>query len=99
MELQDQIDTGRCAEEFLRYTSEHPYFEGLLERIKLEYARQILEIDPTYYGRKPARDQFVELKLQMNAMDGVMNAVRGDIYIASEALKQMEGIIDKGGIL
>jgi hypothetical protein len=93
MELQDQIDTGRQAEEFLRYTSEHPYFEGLLERIKLEYARRILELRPS------ETDDFSFNRQAMYAIDGVMNAVRGDIYLASEALKQIDGVIDRGGIL
>ena len=93
MELQDQIDTGRQAEEFLRYTSEHPYFEGILERIKLEYSRQILSLSPQAYT------SFTALRDRMTAIDDVMNAVRGDIYLASEALKQRDGIIDKGGIL
>jgi hypothetical protein len=93
MELQDQIDIGRQAEEFLRYTSEHPYFEGLLDRIKLEMAKQILTLTPQQ------TEVFSEMKAEMNGIDQVMNAVRGDIYIASEALKQREGIIDKGGIL
>jgi hypothetical protein len=93
MELQDQIDTGRQAEEFLRYTQEHPYFEGLLDRIKLEMTKQILMLTPqqTY--------TFAEIKSEMNGIDQIMNAVRGDIYLASEALKQIDGVIDRGGIL
>jgi hypothetical protein len=95
MELQDQIDTGRQAEEFLRYTSEHPYFDGLLERVKLECARLILDLSIS----PETRDQYLVLRGRMFGFDDVMNAVRGDIYLASEALKQRDGIIDKGGIL
>jgi hypothetical protein len=93
MELQDQVEIGRQAEEFLRYTQEHPYFEGLLDRIKLEMTKQILMLTPqqTY--------TFAEIKSEMNGIDQIMNAVRGDIYIASEALKQIDGVIDRGGIL
>jgi hypothetical protein len=93
MELQDQIDTGRQAEEFLRYTSEHPYFEGLLERIRLEYARLILDLPPN------DKDWFTYYRHKMDGIAEVMNAVRGDIYFASEALKQIDGVIDRGGIL
>jgi hypothetical protein len=93
MELQDQVEIGRQAEEFLRYTQEHPYFEGLLDRIKLEMTKQILMLTPqqTY--------TFAEIKSEMNGIDQIMNAVRGDIYLASEALKQIDGVIDRGGIL
>jgi hypothetical protein len=93
MELHDQVEIGRQAEEFLRYTSEHPYFEGLLERVKLEYARRILELEPT------DKDNFSLYRSAMSTIDEVMNAVRGDIYLASEALKQIDGVIDRGGIL
>ena len=93
MELQDQIDIGRQAEEFLRYTADHPYFEGLLDRIKLESARQILDL------AAHNTQEFTVLRIGMATVDEIMNAVRGDIYLASEALKQKEGIIDKGGIL
>ena len=93
MELQDQIDTGRQAEAFLRYTRENPYFEGLLERMRLEYARLMLDLGPHH------TQEFTALRIGMSTIDEVMNAVRGDIYLASEALKQREGIIDKGGIL
>ena len=88
MELQEQLDTGKQAEAFLQYVSDHPYFEGLLERMKLEYARQILDL---------SHDQtvaFSSLRSGMAGIDGVMNAVRGDIYLGAEAFKQLEGIID-----
>jgi hypothetical protein len=93
MELHDQVEIGRQAEEFLRYTQEHPYFEGLLERIKLEYARGILELSPN------EAEFFARLRSKMDGVSEVMNAVRGDIYLASEALKQIDGVIDRGGIL
>ena len=93
MELQDQIDTGRQAEEFLRYTSDHPYFEGLIQRMQLEYAKRILDLAPDEV------DAFRTLRVASNAVGDIKEAILGDIYLASEALKQREGIIDKGGIL
>jgi hypothetical protein len=102
MELQDQIDTGRQAEEFLRYTSEHPYFNGLIDRMKLELVRHILEMDVRAYklsGLDAAKEMFIAKRMQMHILDDVLDAVRGDIYLASEALKQIDGVIDRGGIL
>uniref|UniRef100_A0A6H1ZR45 Uncharacterized protein n=1 Tax=viral metagenome TaxID=1070528 RepID=A0A6H1ZR45_9ZZZZ len=93
MDLQEQLEIGKQAEDFLKYLAEHPYFEGLLERVKLEYARQILELMP---DRKEA---FSLMKSEMLGIDEIMNAVRGDIYLASEALKKLSGEEDKGGLL
>ena len=93
MELQDQIDIGRQAEEFLRYLSDHPYFDGLLERVKLEYAQRILTLTPIQENVEKA---FLVTLASMRAMDNVMNAVRGDIYLASESLRQIDGVTEKG---
>lgn len=84
-ELQQQLENGKAAEDFLKYLSDHPYFEGLLERMKLEYARQILDL---------SHDQtiaFSSLKSEMMGVDQVMNAIRGDVYLGSEAFKALNG--------
>jgi hypothetical protein len=89
MDLQEQIDTGKQAEDFLRYLSDHPYFEGLLERVRLELARQILDLVPQQ------KDAFSEKMSQMNGVGMVLDAVRGDIYLAAEAFKQLNGLVDE----
>lgn len=93
MDLQEQLEIGRQAEDFLKYVSEHPYFEGLIERIKLEYARQILDTAAL------DKDVFSRLKWQMDAVAGITYAVSGDIAMGSEALKQLDGVKDTGGLL
>ncbi len=85
MDLQEQYQTGKDAEAFLGYVSEHPYFEKLLERVKLEFARRILDLSPT------DKDSFSLYRASMTAIDEVMNAIRGDIYLGSEALDQING--------
>jgi hypothetical protein len=91
--LQEDLEIGKRAEEFLQYVEMNPYFYSLLERMKLEMAQRILGLTPN------DKDAFTIEKTRMEAMDEVMNAVRGDIYIASEALKKMDGKEEKGGIL
>jgi hypothetical protein len=88
MELQDQLEIGKQAEDFLKYIHEHPYFEGLLDRIKLEYARRILELHPL-------DDSFKTIKSSMDAMNEVMNAIRGDIYLGSEAFNKLNGTTEE----
>ena len=90
MDSQEQLEIGRQAEEFLRYTEEHLYFTGLIERIKLTYAQRILSLNPDQ------GDAFSVLKERMDVWDEILNAVRGDISVASEALKQLEGVPEKG---
>ena len=85
MDLQEQLEVGKQAEDFLKYLSEHPYFEGLLERVKLEYARRILDLQPA------SKDDFSLYRASMTAVDEIMNAIRGDIYLGSEAFKQLNG--------
>lgn len=93
MDLQEQLEVGKQAEDFLRYIEENPYFKGLLERIKLEMARQILDLQPQNTER------FSDLKIRMDAMDEILNAARGDIYLGSEALKKLDGVKEPGGLL
>ena len=92
-DLQEQLEIGRQAGEFLKYLSEHPYFEGLLERVKLEHARLILDLPPEH------KDLFAKYRHRMNAFADVLEFVRGDIYQAQEALKELNGEKDKGGLL
>jgi hypothetical protein len=89
MDLQEQIDTGKQAEDFLRYLADHPYFEGLLERVKLELARGILELSPN------DAEVFVRLRCKMDGVSDIMNAVRGDVYLAQEAYKRANGLVDE----
>ena len=90
MDLQAQVEIGRQAEEFLRYVEERPYFRNLIERIKLELAQQILSL--------PAdeKETFSILKRRMDAVEEILYAVNGDVAIAREALKQIEGVKEQG---
>ena len=85
MDLQEELEVGKQAEEFLRYTHENLYFRGLLERIKLAYAQSILAL---HTGQK---DEFSILKSKMEAMDDIFNSVSGDIYLGAEALRALDG--------
>lgn len=84
-DLQEQLGIGNQAEEFLKYVSEHPYFEGMLERIRLEYGRQILSLLPEETAI------FTALRTKMDAIDDVMNVARNDVLIGSDALKKLSG--------
>ena len=89
-ELQEQVELGRQAEVFNRYVHEHPYFEGLLERIKLELMRQVVDLHPMQ------KDEFTELMIKIHFIPDIMNAVYGDIYMASEALGKLNGVKEQG---
>ena len=93
MELHEQLELGKQAERFNQYISENPYFKGLLDRIKLEYAREILGL------RHDQRGEFAVLRCKAAGVDDIMEAVKGDIYLAGEALKELEGKKDTGGLL
>jgi hypothetical protein len=95
MDLQDQLEIGKQAEDFLKYTQENLYFRGLIERIKLQYATNILALNS---GQK---DEFTSYRCKMEAVEDILNAVSGDIYLGSEAFKQLNEPADlmKGGIL
>jgi hypothetical protein len=94
MDLQEQLEIGKQAEDFLKYTHENLYFRGLLERIKLAYAQSILSL------RTGQKDEFGILKSKMEAMDDIFNSVSGDIYLGAEALRALEGTTEpRKGIL
>lgn len=93
-DLQEQLEIGKQAETFNRYVNENPYFLGMLERIKLEYARRILDLMPEQ------KDDFALFRSKMDAIGDIMDAVRGDIFLGSEALKKIDGAPDDAkGIL
>jgi hypothetical protein len=92
-ELHEQIETGRQAEEFLRYTQEHPYFSGLLDRIKLELMQQIFALHPMQ------KDEFTTKMICIQFIPEIMGAVSGDIYLASDAFAKLNNEKEPGGLL
>jgi hypothetical protein len=93
--LQEQLEQGKQAEDFLKYTQDNLYFKGLIERIKLQYATNILSLNS---GQK---DEFTSYRCKMEAVEDILNAVSGDIYLGAEAFKTLNEPPDlmKGGIL
>ncbi len=92
-ELQQLVEIGRQAEQFLEYLKENPYFRQLLERIKMELMQQM-------YGLTTNdKDIFVILKAQMEIIPEILDAVSGDILMAQDALKKLEGEEEKSPIL
>ncbi len=89
MDIQEQYETGKAAEDFLKYLSEHPYFEGLLNRVKLELASTLIGLDPD------KTESFTYIRSRMIGVDDVMEAVRGDIFLGGEAFKALSGIIEE----
>jgi hypothetical protein len=85
MDLQQQLEIGKQAEDFLKYTTENLYFRELIERIKLTYAQAILSLNS---GQK---DEFSSYRSKMEAVEDILNAVSGDIYLGGEAFKELEG--------
>lgn len=86
MDLQQQLEIGKQAEDFLKYTTENLYFRELIERIKLTYAQTILSLD------KGQKDEFSSYRSKMEAVEDILNAVSGDIYLGGEAFKKLEGV-------
>ena len=95
MELQDQIEIGRQAQNFLQYVTENTYFTELIERVKLTYATTILSLNA---GQK---DEFSAYRSKMEAVEDIINSVRGDIYVGQEADKRLNepDLLKGGGIL
>ena len=94
MDLQQQLELGKQAEDFFKYVTENLYFTELIERIKLTYAQYILSLD------KGQKDEFSSYRSKMDAVEDIINSVRGDIYAGQEAYKQLnEPDLMKGGIL
>ena len=92
-ELQQLVEIGRQAEQFLEHLKENPYFRQLLERIKMELMQQM-------YGLTTNdKDIFVILKAQMEIIPEILDAVSGDILMAQDALKKLEGEEEKSPIL
>jgi hypothetical protein len=95
MDLQAQLEVGKQAEEFFKYITENTYFTELIERIKLTYVQDILSFNP---GQK---DEFSSYRSKMDAVEDIINSVRGDIFLGSEAFKKLNEPPElmKGGIL
>lgn len=91
MDLQDQLEIGQQAEEFLRYVDENPYFRKLIERVVLEYSARLLGLKPDQ------RDDFSRLKERVDVWQSeILDAIGGDIANAREALRMMEGNKQQG---
>ena len=93
MELQDQIELGKEAERFLLYVEENPYFKGLVDRIKLTYAQQILSLNNLQ------KDEFADYRCRITGIEDIMNAISGDIALGQSAFDELNGNKPKGGIL
>lgn len=92
-ELQQLVEIGRQAEQFLGYLKENPYFGQLLERIRMELMQQM-------YGLTTNdKDIFVILKAQMEILPEILGAVSGDILMAQDAWRKLEGEEEKSPIL
>lgn len=89
MDLAEQLQIGKDAEDFKRYIDEHPYFNGLIERMRLEYAKMLMELPPT------ATDEFTNYRQSMDAIAGIMNAVSGDIYMGQQAYEKLNGLSEE----
>lgn len=89
MDLAEQLQIGKDAEDFKRYVEEHPYFNGLLERIKLEYARQILDLQPQ------STQEFTVLRSELSSIDQIPNAISGDIYMGQQAYEKLNGLSEE----
>jgi hypothetical protein len=94
MDLQEQLEVGRQAEEFLKYAAEHPYFQGLLDRMKIGLIYEIGMLAPSQ------TDEFRTLKTRYDFTDVIIETVKSDIFLGAEALKKLKGEKDTtGGIL
>ncbi len=89
MDLQEQLEIGKQAEDFLRYTEENGYFNRLIERIRLEYASMILELRPS------STEEFTNYRHRMDAIAGIMNSVKGDIYAGQVAYEKINGLSEE----
>lgn len=87
--LQEQLEIGKQAEDFKNYIDEHPYFNGLLERVRMEYARMIFDLDSTQ------KDEFTRYKQSMEAVGQILNSISGDIYLGQQAYEKLNGISEE----
>ena len=89
MDLTEQLRIGQEAEDFKRYIEEHPYFNGLIDRMKLEYVKVLLDLQPDQ------KDDFCITKSEMRTLDQIPNAISGDIYLGQRAYEQINGISEE----
>ncbi len=89
MDFTEQLEIGRQAEEFKQYIEEHPYFNGLIDRMKLEYVRVLLDLNPDQ------TEEFTITKSEMRTLDQIPNAISGDIYMGQQAYEKLNGLSEE----
>jgi hypothetical protein len=89
MDLQEQLEVGKQAEDFLRYTAEHPYFNGLLERMRVSIFQEIGMLDPS------ETEAFRTLKIRMDCIPLISDTITAEIFIGAEAFKKLTGVTEE----
>ena len=90
----DELEIGRQAEEFLTYINEKPYFNAMIDRIRLGLMTEMAGLRPSQ------SEEWKALSERFHFLPEIVNMARGDVYVASVALEAMKGEKKSvGGIL
>ena len=80
----DEMEIGRQAEEFLTYINEKPYFNEMIDRIRLGLMTDMASLRPSQY------EEWKTLSERFHFLPEIVNMARGDVYVASVALEAMK---------
>lgn len=93
MDIYEQMEQGRQAEEFLKYVQEHPYFEEMLDRMRLGIMAEMCALRP---GQT---EEFKTLSERFHFLPEIVNMARSEVLIGREAYESVNGIKHAEGIL
>ena len=79
----DEMEVGRQAEEFLTYINEKPYFNEMIDRIRLGLMTDMAALRPSQ------SEEWKSLSERFHFLPEIVNMARGDVYVASVALEAM----------
>ena len=79
----DELELGRQAEEFLTYINEKPYFNEMIDRIRLGLMTDMAGLRPSQ------SDEWKSLSERFHFLPEIVNMARGDVYVAQVALEAM----------
>ena len=86
MDKYEQIENGRQAEEFLKYINENPYFENMIERMRLGLMAEMCSL------RSHQREEWSVLSDRFHFLAEIVNMARGEAFVGQEAYEYENGL-------
>jgi hypothetical protein len=86
MDKYERMEIGRQAEEFLQYIEEKPYFEEMIERMRLGLMAEMCSL------RSNQKDEWAVLSDRFHFLAEIVNMARGDVFIGREAYESENGL-------